>query len=172
MPFKLSDHPDVESLQFLDNPSLSWRARGIMLALLQRPNRSATVRDLAAQSSDGITSIRSGLEEIIKVHYGYSYRNHGEHARIEQGTSSSRVGHVYVMRAKKNNLYKIGQTTDIAMRLCELSQLHGPIYVEWVSTTVEPNEHEGRLHALFATKRVDGEWFELNERDVEHIRSR
>ena len=168
MPFKL--HDDFDILEFLKDPRVSWKARGIAFALLNIPQRSATVGTLAPKSSDGVTSVQSGLRELESLGYAYRYRNHGANARIVKGEPVSRAAHVYVVKLVDEDIYKIGQTKNLELRLCSLIKRHGPVNLEYVSTTTEANEFEGKLHSFFAKKHVEGEWFKLDEADIEYIK--
>jgi hypothetical protein len=168
MPFKL--HDDFDTHEFLKDSRVSWKARGIIFMLLDMPQRSTTIGTLAPRSGDGITSTQSGLQELESLGYVYRYRNHGENARIVEGEPMSRVAHIYVVKLVDEGIYKIGQTKNLELRLCSLIKKHGPVNLEYANTTTEANEFEGRLHSLFAEKHVEGEWFRLDEADIEHIR--
>jgi len=168
MPFKLHDNFDTQ--EFLRDSRISWKARGIVFALLDMPQRSATIGALAPKSSDGVTSTQSGLQELESLGYAYRYRNHGENARIVKGEPISRVAHVYVIKIVGEDIYKIGQTKNLELRLCSLIKQHGPVNLEYANTTTEANEFEGKLHNLFAKKHVEGEWFRLDEAGIEYIK--
>jgi hypothetical protein len=49
----------------LDNPALSFKAKGILTYLMSRPNGwEVCIIDLAKRSTEGISAIRSGLKEL------------------------------------------------------------------------------------------------------------
>lgn len=57
----------------LDTPELSWRAKGLLLAiLLQGPDWHLDVEALAAMSGDGRHRVRNGLDELER--HGYLRR--------------------------------------------------------------------------------------------------
>ncbi len=53
-----------------ENRDLSWKAKGIMLYLLSRPNDwIVRMTDLERRSTDGVHSVRSGIAELLKAGY-------------------------------------------------------------------------------------------------------
>lgn len=55
---------------FLENPNLSWKAKGILAYLLSKPNNWKVItRDLVNRSTDGKAAVYSGLKELKE--YGY-----------------------------------------------------------------------------------------------------
>ena len=59
---------------FLENPGLSWKAKGLLAYLLSKPdNWKVVINDLASHSTDGKAAIYSGLAELMK--HGH-YRKH------------------------------------------------------------------------------------------------
>ena len=77
--------------------------------------------------------------------------------------------HLYLMKAE-NGLYKIGISTNPKARYASLAT--GPIAIGllWSKEMITAREVEQELHRHFQAKRIRGEWFELNEQDVEYIR--
>jgi len=69
-----------------------------------------------------------------------------------------------------NGLYKIGISFDPMARQRSLAT--GPVSVEllWARPMENVEQVEKEIHRRFQAKRVKGEWFELNEADVEYIR--
>lgn len=66
----------------LSDKRLSWKAKGILVYLLSKPDDwHVWVRDLAARSTDGEGAVRTGLEELFKA--GYATRQQG---KKENGT--------------------------------------------------------------------------------------
>lgn len=63
---KNEDHPFVMmDRRPLENPALSWRAKGVLAYLLSRPdNWTVRVGDLVKRSTDGVFSIRSAIREL------------------------------------------------------------------------------------------------------------
>lgn len=67
---------------FLENPNLSWKAKGILAYLLSKPdNWKVVTRNLVNQSVDGKSAVYSGLKELSEQGY-YTKRP----IRNEKGT--------------------------------------------------------------------------------------
>ena len=82
-------------------------------------------------------------------------------------------GYVYLMRAvaPEVNWYKIGLSIDPNFRLKTFNAIKLPFAIELVCTiqTTSMRELERHLHQRFADQRVRGEWFDLDDADVEYI---
>ena len=79
-------------------------------------------------------------------------------------------GTVYVIKAEKTGLYKIGYTINPEQRLKQL-QLSSPDILHYV-IEIQIGDMvalEKRLHEEYADKRVNGEWFNLTPEDVQSI---
>jgi hypothetical protein len=99
---KNKDNPFVmiDNRVFLDE-NLSWKAKGILGYLLSRPDDwKIIVGDLIKHSTDGKTSVYSGLDELLK--YGY----------IERRERRSKEGQFmpteYVIHEKPNRVLRSG----------------------------------------------------------------
>lgn len=72
----------------------------------------------------------------------------------------------------ENGLYKIGSTRgdDVSKRLRQL-QTSNPnrLYVRESFSTIKPFKLEKMLHNHFKSKNVNGEWFELDDNDIEEF---
>lgn len=68
----------------IDNPNLSWKARGIYLYLASRPDKyDLTELSLRNHAKDGIVSIRSGVKELKKaglLKTAHHYTHNGLHS--------------------------------------------------------------------------------------------
>jgi hypothetical protein len=81
-----------------------------------------------------------------------------------------RIGYVYLLKAD-NGLYKIGQAKIIDRRIAQLAvSLPYELELEVAIQTERYKELEPELHERFSAKRKRGEWFELNEADIEYIK--
>ena len=78
-------------------------------------------------------------------------------------------GYVYLFRDKEG-LYKIGRSKNPQQRAKDISQPNFPIDVICILKTNDAAMLECNMHELFAEKRVEGEWFELDEADVNYFR--
>lgn len=76
-------------------------------------------------------------------------------------------GYVYVVKNKNNN-YKIGYTnTSIDKRINALkTSSDSNIHLVFSFLSEEPKLLEQSLHSKFATKRLNGEWFSLDDNDI------
>jgi hypothetical protein len=99
-----------------------------------------------------------------------TFTEHRLHLELFKPRKDSKRGYVYIIKA--NGLYKIGVTTHPKKRLrgymvslpCEVSLV----------LCVEVDDYckmEWYLQNTFQNKRVKGEWFELNEGDLNRIAS-
>lgn len=82
---------------------------------------------------------------------------------------SESEGYIYILLAE-NGLRKIGRTYDPEVRLKSAFTMSPiDIHIENIYKVKSPITTEKNLHRLFNSKRVRGEWFELDEYDVKSI---
>ncbi len=74
---------------------------------------------------------------------------------------------VYLMKNNRSGFYKIGRSVNPKFRERTL-QAQEP-QIELLDTCIAPKELEKELHQQFSNKRIRGEWFELNNIDVNTI---
>jgi len=91
------------------------------------------------------------------------------HAIIRK-VRTPRPGFVYLIKAD-NGVYKIGVATNVKNRLDRLDIVL-PYALETIHTiqTDDMYSLELKLHRKFKSKRIKGEWFNLQLRDVEYIK--
>lgn len=79
-------------------------------------------------------------------------------------------GYVYLLKSE-NGHYKIGKAKNPDNRLKTFT-VKLPFKVEYICTiqTVDMGELEAALHEQYETKRIDGEWFNLEPEDIEYIK--
>lgn len=79
-------------------------------------------------------------------------------------------GYVYLLQSP-TTAYKIGRTRDPKNRMKTFG-VQLPFEVEFICLIKTQNmtELESRLHAKYADKRINGEWFRLTLEDVEYIK--
>jgi len=71
------------SNEFINDPSLTAKAKGILLYLLSKPNDWETrTEDIVEHMADGIDSIKSGLKELQNSGYMLRRRIHGSRGRF------------------------------------------------------------------------------------------
>lgn len=79
------------------------------------------------------------------------------------------VGFVYLMF--DGSIFKIGKALDILSRKKQLErQLGKSLEILHAIYSTDYTRAEAEMHYRFASKRVFGEWFELDEKDVETIK--
>lgn len=80
-------------------------------------------------------------------------------------------GFVYLLQSP-TSAYKIGRTKDPQSRMKTFG-IQLPFEVEYACLIETPDMYdlESRLHSRFAKKRINGEWFNLTNDDVEYIKS-
>lgn len=81
-------------------------------------------------------------------------------------------GFVYVVRMEGSEYFKVGRSVDVPKRMSEFGILL-PFPYDLAFTHRVPNARhaEGLLHKEFDPKRIHGEWFLLNQNDLEHARA-
>lgn len=114
-----------------------------------------------------------GVGEGLSVDHGRPVRTDGILPRewIGKPTAAPGGGWLYVLRASMG--YKLGRTMRIGQRMRGF-QLTLPFDFEvlmclWFDDHVEAERY---YHGLFAPKRLKGEWFALDEADLELLRTR
>lgn len=79
---------------FVEDDGLSWKAKGIMLYLLSRPDDwRVLIADLVNRSTDGRESVYSGIRELIR--HGYIVRD------VQRNQDGKIVRHQYVVHEAK-----------------------------------------------------------------------
>ena len=97
-----------------------------------------------------------------------------EAAKRQSRGGASSAGYVYLLRALHDpSLFKIGRTNNPDNRLRIFAvKLPYPVEYDCLISTDDMYALESELHAQFADKRLEGEWFRLDEDDVAYIRQR
>jgi hypothetical protein len=87
----------------IDNPALSYKAKGILAYLLSRPNGwEVNLVDLANRSTDGIASVRAGVQELKDV-------GHLKHTTIYDPRTGKIITHLWEVYEAP---YRGNQTQD------------------------------------------------------------
>lgn len=81
----------------------------------------------------------------------------------------TKTGHIYLLSG--GGYYKIGKSKNVVTRTSQIMEKL-PFKAEVVCTiqSDDMNATESDLHKRFADKRANGEWFELDNDDVEYIK--
>lgn len=84
-------------------------------------------------------------------------------------TDKKSAGYVYLLH--HDGLYKIGMAEKLSRRLTQISPVmpHEVTLVHSIKTN-DMIGLEAELHEQYASKRMNGEWFALNDKDVQAIK--
>lgn len=108
-PFVMIDRRPIE------NPSLSWKAKGILAYLLSRPdNWIVRLEDLVNRSSDGPTAIRAAIKELKKLGH-VTQKAEYENGRIKQYVFTVHelpLGNLHAGNLKAENLNSENRTLN------------------------------------------------------------
>lgn len=101
-----------------------------------------------------------------------SIHQHTENdAPKEDIVPARRPGYVYVLRSD-NGKFKIGKTGDPKNRFKTLGiQLPYKLETVMCLSVDDMDDTESFLHLKYANQRLNGEWFELSNSDIEEIRA-
>ncbi|KWT98198.1 hypothetical protein APY03_0869 [Variovorax sp. WDL1] len=89
----------------------------------------------------------------------------------EPTTGQARAGVVYVLKSAYG--YKVGRTNNVPNRMRTFGvQLPFFYTIPLCAWFDDCHVAERRYHDMFAAKRINGEWFDLDEADIAHIRAR
>jgi len=90
---------------------------------------------------------------------------------IGEPTAGPRAGVVYLLKSAYG--FKVGRTRNVPARMrafgVQLPIVYTIPFCAWFD---DCHEAERRYHGLFEHKRINGEWFDLDDADIEVIRRR
>ena len=110
-----------------------------------------------------------GLEDVVLLCERHLARISS--FRRKPSPNAPQVGFVYLMKSGK--IYKIGRSNAVGRREYDLGlQLPEPLISVHVIPTDDPLGIEAYWHKRFATKRRNGEWFDLDPADVSAFQRR
>lgn len=94
-----------------------------------------------------------------------------KNAPVQKRKKENTDGHVYLLQSP-TGAYKIGRAKNPEHRLKTFG-VQLPFEVEYIAVIPTPDMYalELELHALYAAKRINGEWFALDAADVETIKA-
>jgi hypothetical protein len=147
----------------LDDPSLSFKARGIYGFLCKYRTQKGPINfkavdldELIEASKEGWHAILSGLRELEKRGL-FSWPPEKEF--------------VYIAYSGRSGYYKIGYTRShcVSVRIAAL-QTADPSICLWLKVRGS-RKLEQRLHRKFAANRVHGEWFSFGEDGLDNVLS-
>ena len=91
-----------------------------------------------------------------------------EERKQERSRVSLSAGYVYIMQMGK--YYKIGISTNPKKRAKEFTHLPEPIELIHTEKVCDYVSVEQQLHDIYSAKNKRGEWFSLDEQDIEDIK--
>ena len=87
--------------------------------------------------------------------------------RRERPLQKSRIGHVYLILDNERGWHKIGISAKVHKRL----GAYDDITIVGLFKSADMRKDEKELHRVFSGKRVSGEWFDLDGKDIEQIQA-
>ena len=78
-------------VNFLEDPNLSLKAKGIMAYLCSLPEKKATIKELISAGPEGRDSILSGIKELVS--HGYVLKH------------KSKTGYVYLINTQSKHVH-------------------------------------------------------------------
>ena len=119
--------------------------------------------------------IKEGVDAFFSAYSQESLDNHNWESlsrRVENddgSISGPSNGFVYLFRA--GDIYKIGLSINPKQRSKAVKAPNGQdIIIEHQISTDDMGALEQALHYRFSDKRLEGEWFELTDSDVEYVK--
>ena len=115
-----------------------------------------------------VEKIIDGLVKSIKIKYENTYKNK---INFLKNSIIKNEGYIYILKMNSEKpLYKIGVSRNAHKRLKQINPKMP--YTLKLSFSVKVNNMynvEKILHNIFAEKRMEGEWFELNDNELNSI---
>lgn len=114
-------------------------------------------------------SAKEGYDDVIGICKPIAENRHAKPVEPTSGEDS--FGHVYLMKSGK--FYKIGHSNAAGRREYELSiQLPEKLETIHIIATDDPRGIEAYWHRRFESKRMNGEWFNLDPADLQAFKRR
>lgn len=156
------------------------------------PNVARDVRFILKSNDHFSKAFKKAIIELLDVHYMHTlfspicipddlrkelelivgYKRH-EQKKMEQKEVKYEVkrdGFVYFLTAD-NGLTKIGRTKNLDSRIHHFTtKLPYELEETLILKTDDAPLLESEIHGLFADKRIRGEWFDLNDKDIDFIK--
>jgi len=100
------------------------------------------------------------------------YKDLKDQEKQWEQSKKTKTGYVYLLHAPSLDAYKIGKAKDVDARIKAFS-IEMPMEIQCVFTakSSEYDVDEKKLHKLFEEKRLIGEWFRLDNDDVNCIKN-
>lgn len=115
--------------------------------------------------------LTNGVFISAMIYCGYPYRIDGPNAIFNVNVVQKHEhpkGGVYIVRCSASGLFKIGTSKNIQKRISQL-QTSSPGTLDTIAIIPCEKSLEKKLHSMFSSRRVRGEWFDLSESDLLYI---
>ena len=125
--------------------------------------------DLIEIGKNLISFAKKHKEDII-AHNEKARKNlYGFYEKLKK-EPKKRSGHIYIMEC--GGKYKIGLSKNVERRKKQLDHRPFPVEIIYKSPELENViDYERELHEVFDDKRISGEWFDLDEKDIDIIKN-
>lgn len=172
----LAFYPLFYSYSYLENETQYYRDD----SQLKRHLRNVDDERLAEDIKRFETLVGQDTLPLTEVMYAYGQqllferqRRKDKAAKELRATSQpARAGYVYLLNEINGQHFKIGRTIDPKERMKTFGvKLPYKVQLDVLIETSDMYTLEAQLHAKFADKRVDGEWFALTPADVDYVKS-
>lgn len=171
-------YPDVRSASFLREPALQYAKYSPIELARELRNAPEYFLDEMLDSFEATKRQDALPIDDLLIHYVTAIRQEKarrvEHAALKAIEPKQKftggAGYVYLVQSP-TGYYKIGRTVNPRNRIKTFG-VQLPFEVEFVALIQTPNMHqlEQELHDRFAMKRGQGEWFALDQHDVDYIK--
>jgi len=164
--------PKIQDMDYLvyimrKDISIHQHVTGFLPSIGEIDRMISFLYSLKAKGQDAID--KNNLEKEVLEQRRFKDRQ--EIARSRQKlTKNDRSGYIYFLSSA--GYVKIGKTKDLDGRMANLETCT-PLEVKLLHFIKSENidKDEMTFHRMFAIKRTKGEWFKLNENDIEKIRT-
>ncbi len=152
---KLKKFPTTRERIVERNLDIEFPSHGTFRRLRTQEQIAMTVLEYCAN--------KNGYDDIIEICKTILEKSGKQ--EIDDSVAAADIGEVYLF--KSGRYYKIGKTSDTVRRGTELRiQLPEKLDLIHSIKTDDPSGIEAYWHRRFASKRMQGEWFDLGAADV------
>jgi len=121
----------------------------------RRERERSWAGDMPAKISSVVKKKRELIQELSKI-----------------GKKNNKPTMLYLIREDWRGLVKVGISNNITNRLTYLqSACPQRLNIVAICPSDNARKDEAKLHARFEQKRINGEWFRLNDDDIDRIKS-
>ena len=154
---KLDRFPTYDELRIEKNNDAEFPERNVFTKFGSKQEFSLKISEYAKQK---------GYSDIFEICKTIIEKSHNEEQDSQDSNTNQVLGEVYLFK-HGNKHYKIGRTNDAVRRGTEL-RIQLPENLDLIHSikTDDPSGVEAYWHRRFESKRMNGEWFDLNSSDI------